>query len=170
MAIAKCWCRTVNKTEIIDQALLRQVAEAGAASLRRRKNYNFHATDADASHRLLNAMEPDSYIPPHCHRDASKDETILILRGRIGMVLFTPEGDVKATHMLEACGGKIGINIPHGQFHTLVALDPGSVFFESKAGPYQPLSAQEKAAWAPNEGDPEANAYLKKLEELFLSE
>ncbi len=169
MAIAKCWCQTVNKTEIIDQALLQQVAEAGAASPRRRKNYNFHATDADASHRLLNAMEPDSYIPPHCHIDASKDETILILRGRIGMVLFSPEGVVTSTHVLAACGDKIGINIPHGQFHTLVALEPGCVFFESKAGPYQPLSVQEKASWAPNEGDPEAISYLKKLEELFLS-
>ena len=64
MAIAKCWCRTVNKTEIIDQALLQQVAEAGAASPRRRKNYNFHATDADASHRLLNAIDK----PEWCHK------------------------------------------------------------------------------------------------------
>lgn len=159
----------MNKTEIIDQTLLQQVAEAGAASPRRRKNYNFHATDSDASHRLLNAMEPDSYIPPHCHLDASKDETILILRGRIGMVLFTPEGEVTGTHMLAACGDKIGINIPHGQFHTLVVLEPGSVFFESKAGPYQPLVSQEKVSWAPAEGSPEANAYLNKLKELFAS-
>lgn len=158
----------MNKLEIIDQALLQQVAKAGAASPRRRKNYNFHASDADASHRLLNAMEPDSYIPPHCHLDASKDETILMLRGRIGMVLFSTEGEITGTHVLEACGDKIGINIPHGQFHSLVALEPGSIFFESKAGPYQPLSAQEKASWAPNEGDPEANVYLMKLKELFV--
>jgi cupin fold WbuC family metalloprotein len=158
----------VSKIEIIDQALLLRVAEAGAASPRRRKNYNFHAADTDASHRLLNAIEPDSYIPPHCHGDASKDETILILCGRIGMVLFNPVGVVTSTHVLEASGDKIGINIPHGQFHSLVALEPGSVFFESKAGPYQPLSAQEKASWAPPEGDPEAIAYLMKLKELFV--
>ena len=169
MAIAKCWYPTVNNPEIIDQALLQQAAEAGAASPRRRKNYNFHTHDADACQRLLNAVEPDSYIPPHCHFDASKDETILILHGRIGVVLFSPEGGITGTHILEAGGGKIGINIPHGQFHSLVALAPGSVFFESKAGPYQPLSEKEKASWAPSEGSPEAIVYFTKLKELFAS-
>lgn len=169
MATAKCWCRIVSKTEIIDQALLRRVAEAGATAARRRKNYNFHASDSDACHRLLNAVEPDSYIPPHCHLDASKDETILILRGRIGMVLFSSNGDVTSTSVLEAGGEQLGINIPHGQFHTLVALEPGSVFFETKAGPFKPLHAAEKASWAPAEGDPEAKKYLNKLKELFVS-
>ncbi len=159
----------MSKIVIIDQALLQQVAESGAASPRRRKNYNFHAADTDACHRLLNAIEPDSYIPPHCHLDAGKDETILILRGRIGMVLFSPEGDITSTCVLEECGDRIGINIPHGQFHSLVALEPGSVFFESKAGPYQPLTAQEKTSWAPAESDPEASSYLNKLKELFAS-
>ncbi|MFH1494867.1 MAG: WbuC family cupin fold metalloprotein [Pseudomonadota bacterium] len=159
----------MSKVEIIDQTLLQHAAEAGAAAFRRRKNYNFHATDRDVCHRLLNAVEPDSYIPPHCHLDASKDETILILRGRIGMVLFSPEGDVSGTSVLEAGGEQIGINIPHGQFHSLVALEPGSVFFEAKAGPFQPLSGAEKAPWAPSEGDPDAIFYHNKLKELFLS-
>lgn len=164
----KCWCPTVSNTEIIDQALLLRAAEAGAAATRRRKNYNFHSSDVDACHRLLNAVEPDSYIPPHCHFDASKDETILILRGRIGMVLFSPEGVITDSCVLEACGNQLGINIPHGQFHTLVALEPGSVFFEAKAGPFRPLKVEEKATWAPNEGDNEATIYLNKLKELFV--
>jgi cupin fold WbuC family metalloprotein len=159
----------VSKTEIIDRDLLQHVAEAGAAAARRRKNYNFHTDDADACHRLLNAVEPDSYIPPHCHLDASKDETILVLRGRIGMVLFSASGDVVSTSVLEAGGERFGINIPHGQFHTLVALEPGCVFFEAKAGPFRPLQAEEKASWAPPEGGPEANGYLNKLKELFVS-
>lgn len=169
MAIGKCWCQTVSKTELIDHALLQRVAEAGATSPRRRKNHNFHLSDTDACHRLLNAVEPDSYIPPHCHLDASKDETILVLRGRFGMVLFSPSGEIMQTCVLEAGGSNMGINIPHGQFHTLVALEPGSVFFEAKAGPFQPLSAAEKAPWAPSESGSEAVAYLKKLEELFIS-
>ncbi|MFN3397827.1 MAG: WbuC family cupin fold metalloprotein, partial [Sulfurimicrobium sp.] len=60
----------MNKPQIIDQALLQRVAEAAAASSRRRKNYNFHTNDGDACHRLLNAVETDSYIPPHCHLDS----------------------------------------------------------------------------------------------------
>lgn len=85
------------------------------------------------------------------------------------MVLFSPSGEIMQTCVLEAGGSNMGINIPHGQFHTLVALEPGSVFFEAKAGPFKPLQIEEKATWAPLEGDPDANAYLVKLKELFLS-
>lgn len=159
----------MSKLEIIDQALLQHAGEAAAASPRRRKNYNFHADDFDACHRLLNALETDTYIPPHCHLDASKDETILILRGTIGMVLFDATGKVSQTVVLQAGGNALGINIPHGQMHTLVALESGSVFFEAKAGPYVPLSTQEKASWAPEEGAPEANRYLMQLKQLFAT-
>jgi cupin fold WbuC family metalloprotein len=112
-------------------------------------------------------VEPDSYIPPHRHLDAGKDETILVLRGKFGLVLFKPDGTVAATVLLEAGGEALGVNIPHGQFHSLVALAPGSVFFESKAGPFVPLSAAEKADWAPAEGADGAREYLSKLLELF---
>lgn len=159
----------MNKWELIDQALLQRAAEAGAAAPRRRRNYNFHGSDSDACHRLLNAVEPDSYIPPHCHLDASKDETILVLRGKFGLVLFQPDGAIADTFILEAGGASLGVNIPHGQFHTLVALVPGSVFFESKAGPFMPLSTPEKAEWAPAEGSNEAAAYLSRLKELFAT-
>lgn len=159
----------MSKLEIIDQTLLQHAAEAAAASPRRRKNYNFHPGDGDACHRLLNALETDSYIPPHCHLDASKDETILTLRGRIGVVLFDPGGAITRTLVLQAGGETLGINIPHGQFHTMVGLEAGSVFFESKAGPYEPLSAQEKASWAPVEGEAGAVRYMAQLKELFAT-
>lgn len=159
----------MTKLEIIDQSLLQRAAAAAAASPRRRKNYNFHSDDGDICHRLLNAIEPDSYIPPHCHLDSSKDETILVLRGKLGMVLFDPAGKVSRSVVLQAGGEALGINIPHGQIHTLVALESGSVFFEAKAGPFVPLSAQEKAAWAPAEGTPEAICYLTQLKELFAT-
>jgi len=159
----------MSKVEIIDQALLLQAADAATTAPRRRRNYNFHTNDTDACHRLLNAVEADSYIPPHCHLDPGKDETILALRGKFGLVLFGPDGTISNTVLLEAGGNILGINIPHGQFHTVVALQAGSVFFESKAGPFLPLTPEEKAPWAPGEATPEAAAYLNQLKELFLA-
>lgn len=62
-----------------------------------------------------------------------------------------------------AAGGPVlGIDIPHGTWHTLVALAAGSVFFEAKAGPYMPLAAAERAAWAPAEGTDEATLQLAR--------
>lgn len=156
----------MKSIQLIDQALLDEVAATAMTAPRRRKNYNFHVAETALSHRLLNAMEPDSYIPPHRHLDASKDETIVVVRGKFGVVEFDEAGNVTGKTVL-APGGAVGINIPQGTYHSLLALEPGSVFFESKAGPYAPLTEQEKASWAPQEGTESAAAYLANLEKLF---
>lgn len=155
------------KPNVIDAALLDSVSEQARQSPRRRKNYNFHATDTDAAHRLLNAVEPGSYIPPHRHNDPTKDESILILRGRLGALFFDEEGKVTAAAVLEPGGAQVGINVPHGTYHTVIALEAGTVFFEAKAGPYVPLAPAERAPWAPVEGGPGAAEYLAKLILLF---
>ena len=157
----------MNIPQIINRELFDRVSSEAQAASRRRKNFNFHAAEADASHRLLNAMEPDSYIPPHCHLDASKDESIIALAGRFGVVFFDREGNVTGTTSLAPGGEAVGVNIPHGVFHSLVALEPGSIFFEAKAGPYKALEAAEKASWAPAEDEPEATDYLNFLRAMF---
>ena len=157
----------MQPVQIIDQNLLNSVSVSANESPRKRKNYNFHGVDTDASHRLLNAMEPDSYIPPHCHQDASKDETIVVLRGKFGILFFDGNGNVTAQATMSPSGDAVGVNIPHGVFHTLVALESGSVFFESKAGPYAPLKPEEKANWAPQEGEPDTQQFLAKYRSFF---
>ena len=157
----------MRHAQIIHRNLLDDISSQAKVSSRRRKNYNFHASEGDACHRLLNAIEPDSYIPPHCHHDASKDETLIVVRGRLGVIIFDERGTVTATAVLAPAGEPVGVNIPHGMYHTLVALEPGSVFFEAKAGPYAPLTPREKASWSPAEGEPRASSYLADLKRLF---
>jgi cupin fold WbuC family metalloprotein len=69
--------------------------------------------------------------------------------------------------VLEAAGERCGITIPHGVFHTVLALQPGTVMFESKAGPYRPLEPDELAPWAPAEGNDGAESYRATLSRLF---
>ena len=147
--------------EPIDMALLEKVSRLAAASPRLRRNHNFHASEADGCNRLLNAIEPGSYVRPHCHLDAAKDETLLILCGKLGVLEFDSAGKLSATAELEPAGQTVGINVPHGTFHSVVALAPGTVFFEAKAGPYTPLLPSELAHWAPEEGGTAAAHYLE---------
>jgi cupin fold WbuC family metalloprotein len=158
----------MNTFQIIDHDFLERVSFQANASPRRRRNHNFHASESDTCNRLLNAIEPDSYIQPHCHHEAVKDETLIVVRGRLGVIIFDERGTVTTTVVLAPAGESVGVNIPHGMYHTLVALVPGSVFFEAKAGPYAPLTSQEKAPWAPAEGEPRASAYLADLKRLFV--
>lgn len=145
---------------VIDSLLLGDLAREARQSPRLRKNRNFHGHDADICHRLLNALEPGTYIQPHCHLAADKEETIIALSGRIGILIFDAEGNVHSVRVLAPGSGTVGINIPPGTFHSLVALEPGSIFFESKAGPYVPIVEAERAAWAPKEGEASCPDYL----------
>ncbi|RNC71863.1 MAG: cupin fold metalloprotein, WbuC family [Desulfuromonadales bacterium] len=151
---------------VITRELLDQFTTQAREGTRLRKNLNLHPTDAFCCHRLLNAMEPGSYIQPHRHLDPNKDESMVIMRGRLGIVSFDEEGAVTGTHILQA-GNAVAVDIPHGEFHTVVSLEPGTVFFEAKAGPYLPLAGGEKAPWAPAEGEENAGGYLASLVVLF---
>ena len=158
---------TLTNPELIDTSLLEATTAAARESPRRRKNHNFHTPASEMANRLLNAVEPGSYIPPHRHLDPAKDETFVVLRGRLGLVCFDEAGDITRLAVLDPGGEVVGANIPHGTYHTLVSLAPGSVFLETKAGPYAPIGDEERAPWAPREGDPQAADYLARLEQLF---
>lgn len=40
-------------------------------------------------------------------------------------------------------GPVVAINIPAGQWHTVKALESGTVIIEMKNGPYEPLGAED---------------------------
>lgn len=149
------------------KAALDALSAKAGASPRRRQNLNFHAELAHPAQRLLNAVEPDSYIRPHRHADKLRDETFVVVRGAFGLVLFDAEGGVTQTALMRAGGDLIGAHVPGATYHTLVALAPGSIFFEAKAGPYQPLTDKDFGSWAPKEGDAGVPAYLDSLKALF---
>lgn len=90
--------------------------------------------------------------------DPNKDESIVVLQGKFGYLSFADDGSVVEALTLSPGGPVYGVDIPHGTTHTLLALEPDSVFFEAKAGPFVPLSEHEIAAWSPAEGTPAAAA------------
>lgn len=153
--------------EIIDQKLLDQITEQARLAPRLRKNHNLHPKDESRCHRLLNAIEPGSYIRPHRHLSPDKDEAFVVIRGRLGVITFDDEGEVLERVLLTPGGEVVAADIQHGTFHAAVSLAEGTVFFEAKAGPYLPLTPQELAPFAPEEGSHEGRVYLEKLCALF---
>jgi len=158
----------------IDNALLDTLCADAAASPRRRKNHNLHTSDNAPAHRLLNAVQPDSYIAPHRHLDPTKDETFVVLRGLMGLIIFDDAGNIKESLKVgvgdtanSAENIALGVDIPAGTWHTSFALVPDTVILEAKAGPYHPLTEAEHAPWAPAENTPEAAARLASWHALF---
>lgn len=121
---------------VIDKALLDKVSEEAKTSPRLRMNYNFHQSLDEKCHRFLNAVEPGTVVP--IHRHPTKDETFVLLRGRVRVTTHNDDGAIIDDIILCPEEGKYGVNIEKGVWHKLESLEPGCVIFECKEGPFVP--------------------------------
>lgn len=135
--------------KVINQQLLDKTTAEAKQSLRLRMNYNFHDELDDPVNRFINAMEPGTYLRPHRHLTPSKDEIFLLLRGRVAVFLFDEEGNILETITLDPSAGVYGAEIGAGVWHGLLVLEPGSVIYEVKQGPFAPLASENFAPWSP---------------------
>ena len=121
---------------VIDENLLDNVSEQAKTSPRLRMNYNFHHSLDELCHRMLNAVEPGTEVP--IHRHPTKDESFVILRGRVRSTTYNDDGTIFESVVLCAEDGVYGVNIPKGVWHKLESLEEDSVIFECKEGPFVP--------------------------------
>lgn len=122
----------------ITQAILDQLTEQAKASPRLRMNLDLRNSADDQSQRMLNAIEPGSPLPIHRHRHTS--ETVVCLRGRLVWEYYDElERICTETIELSPNGQVVALNIPAGQWHTVKALESGSVILEMKDGKYEPI-------------------------------
>lgn len=147
--------------KLIDTGMLDATQERARQSHRLRANHNLHPDLADPIQRMLNAFEPGTYVRPHRHANPDRWELFLILRGAMDLLTFDDHGRVTARVALRAGGPVVGFEIPAAAWHSLVCVEPGTVVYESKAGPYIPLPEQDVGAWAPPEGHAACGAFLK---------
>ena len=144
-------------------------AEA-AASPRRRKNFNLHASPDDPIQRLCNAFEPGTYVRPHRHAAGGVWELFLVLSGAAAVLTFDDNGTVTARTELWFGGEVQGVELPPGVWHSLVSLAPDTVLFEVKPGPYRPTGENDFAAWAPPEGTTASAAFVEWMARAAVGE
>ena len=126
----------------ITQAILDELTAQAKTSPRLRMNRDLRNSAEDQSQRMLNAIEPGSPMPIHRHQKTS--ETIVILRGRL-VEEYYDELERICTDAIELApsGPVVALNIPAGQWHTLRALESGTVILEMKDGAYEPIGPED---------------------------
>ena len=143
----------------LTEELIKSVSDKAKASPRKRTNYNFHRSYDDVLQRLLNAAEPGTYIQPHKHEDPDKNEVFIILKGSVVVVEFDWSGEVIDHAILKAGGGVKAVEISPHKWHSFITLEPGSVLYEVKEGPYDQNADKRFAPWAPAEGSADARIF-----------
>lgn len=104
-------------------------------------NLDLRNSASDGSQRMLNAIEPGSVLPVHRHRKTS--ETVVCLRGHLREVFYDDAGEVTEVIGLAPNSDCVVLNIPLGQWHTVEALESGTVILECKDGAYEPLGEED---------------------------
>lgn len=148
---------------------LKALTAAAQNNPRRRQHCNIHESYQDPCQRLFNAIEPGSYIHPHRHATDPRDELLIAVRGSMALVTFDENGILTEIVRFGADRNRenlsVGAEVPANIWHTVIALEPGCVLLEVKAGPFDPRQPKDLATWAPEGGTSAANCYLNKLME-----
>jgi len=122
-----------------------------------------HREGEDLVQRMINFMQPGTYIQAHQHPRDWASETIMVMSGCLGFITFDEKGEVLTVSRLGV--GDL-IDIEARVWHGVLALAPDTVILEIKRGPYNE-NDKVFAKWAPAEDSEGAPAYLKSLLSLF---
>jgi len=131
-------------------------------SPRRRMIQPIQRTEASPVQRMLNAFQPGTYVRPHRHPERGASETLVLLQGRLGVVIFDDRGEVLERY--ELCRGDV-LDLEPMVWHSMVCLEEDTLISEFKCGPYDASKDKEFADWAPLE---DAGAeWVRLMEQKF---
>lgn len=144
---------------IIDQKFLDSLSAHAKANPRLRQSYDLRTTPDDKSQRMLNALEPGTIMPIHRHRNTS--ETMVMVRGKLIERFYDDNGKITEEFVMAPLVAEQGrstnisnssnnsepsismVQIEAGQWHSLEVLEEGTVIFEAKDGPYEPIKSED---------------------------
>jgi cupin fold WbuC family metalloprotein len=153
--------------KVFDEKYVELLIADAARSQRKRQHRNIHESYQDPCQRLFNAIQPGSYIRPHRHLATSSDELLIAVHGLMALVTFDDNGEIDTVLRIGSeqyrQDAAVGVEVPSATWHTVVALEPGSILLEVKAGPFDPEQPKEPAPWAPEEGAAAADRFLAGL-------
>lgn len=147
---------------VLDAGLISAANTASGVSPRGRIIQPLHKALSDPLQRMLNSLQPGTYIRPHRHAE-DRAESIVVLSGALLYVVFDGSGTVVERIRLAAGSERMGIDIAGGIYHSFLALIPDTVLFEIKPGPYDPKTDKLFAPWAPEEYSGAVGRYMEQL-------
>jgi cupin fold WbuC family metalloprotein len=136
------------------------------SSRRKRILLPLHRTQDAVVQRLINFLQPGTYIRPHQHPGDHQVESLVVIKGSILFIIFDETGFIEHYCKLSASGHDCIIDIEPGVWHTFVVLDPDTVIYEAKKGPYDAATDKVFASWSPEEYTTEADEWVKSMETI----
>ncbi|TNE73369.1 cupin fold metalloprotein, WbuC family [bacterium] len=144
--------------ELIEQGL-----QASRVSERKRMVLPVHRSQDAIVQRIVNFLQPGTYIRPHKHPREHASESVYIERGAISLLIWDDEGNLLESHWMHYNSPEKLIDIEPNVWHSMLVWYPDTVLLEFKRGPYDTQEDKYFAPWSPEEGTVEAEAFLQDL-------
>ncbi|MCC5913222.1 MAG: WbuC family cupin fold metalloprotein [Balneolaceae bacterium] len=147
----------------LTDSMIEEGIEASRRSPRLRMILPIHRKqDADVQ-RLINFLQPGTYIRPHLHPVPHATESLVLLQGAIRFFTFDDEGAVLSDFVISSSPLPGVADIEPKVWHSFLVMEPDTILFECKKGPYNAETDKRFAEWAPIEGSPEAQGWMRRM-------
>ena len=108
--IELCSYEIIAKSMVITKEILDELTAKAKENPRLRCNLDLRNSADDQSQRMLNALEPGTVMP--IHRHPTKDESFVILRGKVRSTTYNDDGSIIDSVVLSQDNGVYGVDIP----------------------------------------------------------
>ena len=119
----------------ISKKLIEDTIEKSKCSVRKRSVNVFHESNDDLIQRFINAIEPESVVEPHKHENSF--EVFIALKGKIELIVYDDKKNIIDKVIISPNSNLVGVEVEKGKWHSLKAIEEGSVVYIIMQGPYK---------------------------------
>lgn len=113
--------------------------------------------------RMINFLQPGTYIRPHKHPLPHATESLVVISGCIRFYTFDESGTVISEIEIGSKPMPGVLDIEPQVWHSFIVLEKDTVLFECKKGPYNVQTDKTFAEWSPEEGSADVWDWIESL-------
>lgn len=147
----------------LSEEMVERGVKASRESERKRMILPIHRKQEAEVQRMLNFLQPGTYIRPHMHPLNHATESLVILQGSIRFYTFDDSGAILSTRGLKSKPMPAVLDIEPQVWHSFLVLEEDTILFECKKGPYNAETDKTFASWSPEEGCNAAWEWMNNL-------
>lgn len=113
--------------------------------------------------RMINFLQPGTYIRPHKHPLEHAIESLVLVQGSIRFYTFDENGNVRTDNKIQSKPLPGVVDIEANVWHSFIVLEANTILFECKKGPYDAETDKVFAEWSPDEGSKDVEEWMNRF-------
>ncbi|MDZ7718537.1 MAG: WbuC family cupin fold metalloprotein [Balneolaceae bacterium] len=148
----------------LSEQMIKDGLKASRESERLRIILPIHRTQDARVQRMINFLQPGTYIRPHKHPLEHATESLVLIEGSIRFYTFDENGTVLTKIEINGEPFPGVIDIESKVWHSFIVLEENTILFECKKGPYDAENDKIFAEWSPEEGNNDVEKWMERFE------